>query len=52
MTTLFETIGERRTQGKQPISRLEREVGRYLQGGIAYQTKDSGAETALKTRMK
>ena len=52
MTTLSETMGERRTQGKQLISRYERKVGRYLQGGIAYQRRDSGAETALKTRMK
>lgn len=52
MTTLFEIMKERRTQGKPLISRLEREVGRYLQGGIAYQRRDSRGETTLKTRMK
>ena len=45
MTPLFEIMKERRTQGKPLISRLEREIGRYLQGGIAYQRRDSGGET-------
>ena len=51
MTTLFETMEDRRTQGKPLISRLEGEAGRYLQEGLAYQRRDSGDETALRMRM-